>query len=289
MGKFSLWLLVFISAFLAGVSWFYAFSPQISAAPGQTSTADGSNPEPIITKQITPATNPTVKPKIFVPILMYHYIRDYQNPDDPLGNDLSVSPVTFAAQLHTLKSAGYQTIRLADFADGLPLPAKPIILTFDDGYDDHFNAALPALQQEGMIGTFFIVKNFLNLPRYLTTAQLQEMKDAGMELGGHSLSHRNLATTPYDLAKKEIGQSLRGRDSVFAYPSGRYTSETQQIMAELAVKAGVTTNNGVATDLSAKFELPRIRVKEKTDLLKVVRDEIYLTKNPPPASQAPNL
>ena len=86
-----------------------------------------------------------------VPILMYHYIRDYQNPRDPVGINLSIAPALFAQQMQYLSSHGYTPITLdklaAIFAGKAHAPAKPIVLTFDDGYKDLFTAAFPILKR----------------------------------------------------------------------------------------------------------------------------------------------
>jgi len=237
--------------------------------------------EPAVQKE---APLPPVPAKVNVPILMYHYIRDYTDPNDPLGIQLSVSPSTFDKQLATLATAGYETISLEDFVAKRYKP-KSIILTFDDGYDDHYTAAWPLLKKYHDTATFFIVSGFVNRTRYMTKDQIQQLKDAGMEIGGHTVDHKNLATMPYDKAIEEVFLSMTGRDPVFAYPSGQYNIETLDIVSALGNQAAVTTNLGIATEESPLFELPRIRVKEQTDLLKVIAEETAIAKHQLPPSQ----
>lgn len=229
----------------------------------------GLNPEPVIQRQIN---YQQPRPQVTVPILMYHYIRAYQSETDNLGVQLSVAPETFDRQLTALKRAGYRTISLTDFALG-NYGVKPIILTFDDGYLSHYSEALPILQKHRFLGTFFIASGLLSKNGYLNREQVEEMAAAGMEIGGHTVTHRNLEKAPYEQAITEIYQSLIGRDQVFAYPSGRYGPETLDILSGLRIKAAVTTNFGLATEKSELLELPRIRVKEKTDILKVIEQE----------------
>lgn len=231
-------------------------------------------PEPIVQKA---ASLPVVNAKIYVPILMYHYIRAYTDLTDPLGIQLSVSPATFDKQLATLAAAGYQTISLQDFA-ARKIKDKSIILTFDDGYDDHYTQALPILQKYHDTATFFIVSGFVGRSEYMTKAQIQQLADAGMEIGGHTIGHKNLASMEYEPAVKEIALSMTDRAPVFAYPSGKYNPVTLDIVSGLGIEAAVTTNLGVATETSSLYELPRIRVKEPTDLLKVINEEISIAK-----------
>ncbi len=214
---------------------------------------------------------PKTTENVSVPILMYHYVRDYDNVADPLGIQLSVSPLTFETQLQTLKKTGYESISLTQFAQG-ELPTKPIILTFDDGYSDHYNTVYPLLKKYGYSGTFFIVTGFVGRDGYMNQSQIHELKTAGMEIGGHSLTHRNLSTTPYETSIKEISRSLVGTVNVFAYPSGQYSWETLDIISGLGVAAAVTVEQGVANSESNLYELPRVRIKEGTDIPKKIKE-----------------
>ncbi len=230
------------------------------------------------------STVPSGQAGRYVPILMYHYIRDYQNVDDPLGIQLSVSPATLDEQLSTLKTAGFETISLEEFAAGKFKP-KSIVLTFDDGYSDHYTAALPILRRYDFTATFFIVSGFIGRTGYMSAPQIQQLKLAGMEIGGHTVTHLNLANASYEKAINEISTSMLSRDPVFAYPSGKYNPETLDIVSGLGIKAAVTTNLGVATENSSRYELPRIRVKERTDLLKRINEETAIAKRQLPPSQ----
>ncbi|QQG50299.1 MAG: polysaccharide deacetylase family protein [Candidatus Berkelbacteria bacterium] len=232
-----------------------------------------------------PIKTPETRRRAEVPILMYHYIRDYKSETDPLGVQLSVSPAAFRAQLQALKRDGYSTISLSEFAKG-NFGSKPIVLTFDDGYEDHFTTALPILQELNYTATFFIVKNFIGRPGYLSAAQISMLQDAGMEIGGHSTNHANLSKMTYEKAVADISSSLAGRDNVFSYPSGQYTYETLDVVSGLGVTAAVTTEQGVATTETNLLELPRIRVKEKTDLISKIA-ELRDIQVPSKASQPP--
>lgn len=220
---------------------------------------------------------------VSVPILMYHYIRDYQSETDQLGVQLSVTPQAFRRQLQSLRQAGYETISLSEFAAGR-LPSQPIILTFDDGYVDHYQNALPILQESGYTGTFFIVSDFVGRDGYMDESQVTNLKLAGMEVGGHSTLHKNLTRLDFEAAIKDIAESLVGREPVFSYPAGHYSYETLDIVSGLGLKAAVTTEPGVASTDSNLYELPRIRVKEATNILRRIA-ELKNVKVPSKASQ----
>lgn len=97
---------------------------------------------------------------------MYHYVSTPPANADIYRKDLSVTPELFNAQLDRIQAEGYTTISLYDLinhlATGAGLPAKPVILTFDDGYRDNYENAFPALKAHGMRATIFVVVDFIN-------------------------------------------------------------------------------------------------------------------------------
>ena len=112
----------------------------------------------------------------------------------------------FESHLKYLKENGYHAITLDELLDflttGKPLPEKPVILTFDDGYADNYTNAFPLLQKYGMIGHFFIITDFVNEKRaeYMTWPQIEEMSAAGQRFGSHSRDHPDLKGKPDGLS-----------------------------------------------------------------------------------------
>src|SRR6266700_995145 len=93
-----------------------------------------------------------------VPILMYHEIT----AEPTSTGRLAVPPDTFAQQLRYLRAAGYTALTAAQFASsaGTSLPAKPVVLTFDDGFADFYDNALPLLLRYGHTGTLFVTSGW---------------------------------------------------------------------------------------------------------------------------------
>ncbi|HEX4048128.1 MAG TPA: polysaccharide deacetylase family protein [Elusimicrobiota bacterium] len=177
-----------------------------------------------------------------LPAPMYHKIGDA-----PPGSRLAklwVSAADFRAQLEHLRDDGYTAIGLADWRDaetGLkPLPDKPVLLTFDDGFMNNYEAAYPLLREFGMKGVIFLVyeavgrHNGWENPalepwlKMLTWGQIKEMQDSGViEFGSHTMRHRSLAETPLEEVRWEAVESKArledklGREVLgFAYPYG---------------------------------------------------------------------
>jgi len=208
-----------------------------------------------------------------VPILMYHYISASPSAQDRIRYGLSVPPEMFEAQLKLLQENGLTTITLRDLyeylAVGKPLPEKPIILTFDDGYIDNNTNAFPILQKYGMIGTFFVLTGPADDgdPTYLSWDMIQEMSNAGMDIQLHSREHLDMRNRPYDwLVFQIIGgrQSIEGHTGkpviFIAYPSGKYDANLQRFLSSTNFWAAVTTAPGSRHVLPDALVWDRVRI-----------------------------
>lgn len=216
--------------------------------------------------------------RIRVPVLMYHYVSVPPPGADRYRLDLSVTPGQFAAHLDWLSANGFTSITLDDLrlalVEGLPLPPRPVILTFDDGYADAYSAAFPLLRQHSMIATFFVVTEWLDrrTPGYLTWDQAREMAAAGMSIQSHTRSHPNLtAGCDHDCLVYQILGSVETieaeigeRPRYLCYPGGRYDEAAMQIAAQAGIWAAVTTQPGTRHVSDRLLELPRARIRGTT-------------------------
>src|SRR5204862_1362473 len=129
-----------------------------------------------------PVPQPGAGAPAYVPILMYHYIRFVDATIDELGYNLSITPDDFAQQLAWLSEQGYTTVSMTTaqhcLRGEIACPPNPIALTFDDGYEDAYNTALPIMQRYSMHGTFYIVNSFVGQPGYMTWEQLAARRGA---------------------------------------------------------------------------------------------------------------
>lgn len=232
----------------------------------------GKNNNSVLTKVSPPWSSPTPQyPKVTsyeVPILMYHYIRDASG-ESQLGKNLSVWPENFDKQIKGLADNDYVSIKMTDLADPDKKiisqiyfeKKKPIVLTFDDGYADAYTNAFPVLKKYQMIGTFYIIRDYVGRPEYMNQDQINELADAGMEIGSHTLSHPSLEKLSEADQKTQIVDSKESAAS-FCYPAGKYNDQTVSLVKDAGYTTAVTTNIGIATEKSDLLKLPRVRVED---------------------------
>ncbi len=247
-----------------------ANTPTLTATPTRV---------PSQTRAATPTRAPTalatVAPRVLVaPVLMYHYVSVPPPDADKYRLDLSVSPDNFRAQMDYLAATGYHPVRLTELADylefGAPLPDRPIVLTFDDGYTDNYANAFPVLKDHKFVATFFVIVDAVEENRwgYMNWSQLDEMSKEGMEIGSHTLDHPDLQGKSRAYQTKEIADSrqlITTRLGVpvvsFSYPAGKYDATTQAILHESGYTSAVVETQGARQSLADILEIKRIRIR----------------------------
>lgn len=160
-----------------------------------------------------------------VPILMYHHIAP-AGPDARLPA-LWVRPAAFAAHVRALRRAGYRAVTLGRVWDawngGAPLPRRPLVVSFDDGYDDQVRHALPALRRARWPGVLNLALDFL--PAMGGTAAVRRLLAAGWEIDSHSISHPDLTTlAPARLRACARSSAARGPGSASSSACPRASS-----------------------------------------------------------------
>jgi peptidoglycan/xylan/chitin deacetylase (PgdA/CDA1 family) len=229
---------------------------------------------------LTPSTAPPL-PAAFVPppILMYHRV-DLDHPADRVGTELTVSPGQFEEQLAYLKAHGIAAISVAQMENRLRLGQsleRTVVLTFDDGYADQYEYAVPLLRRYGDSATFYIVTGNVGRRRHLSWAQLESMVAQHMDIAAHGVQHNDLSLmTPaqqavqIDDSVRQLHERLRVPIDSYAYPSGRFNSETLELVREANVPLAVTTDPSYVIPPETPFELPRVRVRGDWTLMQFV-------------------
>lgn len=215
--------------------------------------------------------------RIRVPILMYHYVSNPPEDADEYRLDLSLAPELFAQHMEYLFYEGYSPISLYQLHDalmtGTKLPPKPVVLTFDDGYVDHYTNVFPVLREYGYTATFFIITGMPDHSRsgYMSWEQIAEMAQAGMSIESHTRDHLSLNGRDYDFlvyqllgAQQSIEYYTGRQPHMFGYPGGRYDDLTLAVLRTLPVWRAVTTQNGVFHTTDNTLEMPRLRITGDT-------------------------
>jgi peptidoglycan/xylan/chitin deacetylase (PgdA/CDA1 family) len=206
-----------------------------------------------------------------VPILMYHYIRVNPDPRDRLGFALSVTPSDFVAQMDWLSANGYHPITLRDLHAYLfgaaGLPSRPVILTFDDGYEDFYTTALPVLIRHDFKAVSYVVSGFIGRSAYMSATQIREADRADIEIGSHTVDHADLSRQSFDGLRYQISGSKRALEELlghpvlsFCYPSGKYNSSAVAVVQQAGYSDATTTGYGFVRAADGRFLWGRLRV-----------------------------
>jgi len=201
-----------------------------------------------------------------VPVLCYHHIREPKPGQSESMKSYSVSPSQFAEQMKALKDSGYETIlpnQLYNYLvhDG-PLPAKPVMLTFDDTDEEQFSIGYKEMKKYGFKGVFFIMTISINRPRYMTKEQLKELADEGNAVESHTWDHHMVTKYQGEDWEKQFVkprktiEDITGKPATyFAYPYGLWN---QRAIPELK-KAGFKMAFSLSTKRDSTEPLYTIR------------------------------
>jgi peptidoglycan/xylan/chitin deacetylase (PgdA/CDA1 family) len=202
--------------------------------------------------------------RVFIPILNYHRV-------DNVDNFMTIHPDDFERQLQYLYNQGYTSVTLDEVANYFQgegeLPAKPIVITFDDGYEDNQRVAVPLLRKYGFKAIIFVVSDFVGKPGYLTWEQMKAVQERAISIGSHTMNHEDLAT----LNAQELAMQLRDSKTsmeaglgtsvdFIAYPYGRLNDQVLAAVQAAGYKGGCSTKVSVAVKGDNMYALPRVYV-----------------------------
>lgn len=235
-------------------------TPTHTPTPGHRSAAATLGPHPL---------RGTAARHAAVPILMYHVIAS-PPPGTPYP-ELWVPPDRFAAQMGALRRAGYRAVTLrrvlAAWRRGSPLPRRPVVVSFDDGYPSQYKAAYPVLRRLGWPGVLNLEVADVG-PKGIHAAEVRALLRAGWEVDSHTLTHPDLTTLDPIRLRTELVRSravLRRRfgpqtAALLCYPAGRYDARVEAAVRAAGYVAATTTQPGWSAPDADRFALPRVRV-----------------------------
>lgn len=221
-----------------------------------------------------------------IPILMYHQIDEPPPRGMPLRG-LVVAPKSFARQMRLLKLLGYKGLSMRDLEPYLQGEkcGKVVGITFDDGYQNNVQNALPVLRKNGFTATCYGVSSMLGGSNrwdqhlgiaqkpLMTVTDWQCWRDAGMDIGSHTRTHAALTQISSNEAREQIANSKRELEQAigcevrhFCYPYGWYTPEHRDMVEQAGYLSATTTQRGRVHDGDDPYTLRRIMVARATHL-----------------------
>ncbi len=249
-----------------GKSWYVALQPIMSLLSLQC-FEDSENDTLYYT--FVPMNSDIAKDKR-IPVLMYHAVGE--QPWSSITG-LFVRPTELEKQLSYLSENGYTTITFEDFYR-LDEIEKPVMLTFDDGYDDNYSELFPLLKKYNAKATVFVITELMGTEHYLTQEQIKEMSDSGLvSIQSHTVSHPFLSDLDEQELKEELTTSQRiltritqKQPFVLCYPTGKYSSLSLEKTKE-SYQYGLLMNGGMYnTSAHSPYLIPRYYISRTTSL-----------------------
>ena len=223
-----------------------------------------------------------------IPILMYHSISDDQATDVHPYYRTETSGEVFRQHMAFLHDHHYSVVNLHDAFQPLhqPRPAsQPVVITFDDAYQDFYANAFPVLRQYSFPATVFVPTRYIaDAPQSfkgkpaLTWGEIRELHGAGIQFGSHTVSHpqlwclhrsdieRELRESKFTLEDK-LGSEVRSFAYPFAFPEqdGRFAATLRRTLQACGYEMGVSTILGTAHASDERFFLPRLPINSCDD------------------------
>lgn len=264
-----------------------------SAAPTETASAR-STPAPSV---VTPTATTTASPAVAgtpaaavtrpaVPVLCWHQLREWRSADGAFSRQFLVCPpASFRAQLDALAQDGWNAISpdqyLAHLQTRAALPAKPVLLSFDDSQGSQITEGVPQLRRRGMTGTFFCMTVVLDKPHWMSRDDLRRLADEGMTVAAHTYDHQRAdrysgrdwqlqLDRPRDLLEKILRRPVEH----FAYPYGAWAPKDFAHLHAAGYKTAFQLSDHKLDPEAPQYTLRRILVDSTwtgADLLQQVR------------------
>jgi len=221
-----------------------------------------------------------------LPILMYHSISPAAAPG---FSRFAMHPGDFAAQMAFLADGGYQTLTVTEAMAARdrrrPLPARSVVLTFDDGFADFHTTALPILREHGLRATLYVTTGYVGGAgrwladcdeqdrRMIGWSQLREAAAEGVEIGAHSHTHPQLdrldtpglaseIRRPKVLLEDRLGLAVNS----FAYPFGYWDNTTRRAVGAAGYDSACGVDDLPARGCENRLALPRMTVNADTSV-----------------------
>lgn len=245
--------------------------------------------EPKIPSPATPApalatNNLLPTSSLSLPVLVYHHIGTPSPGMTSAEKSFFIEPEWFEKHLQYLQQNNFHTVHFSDIADyfsqGTPIPERAVIISFDDGWKSALEAALPILQKYNMTATVFIpTKLIAEKPgkgMRMSWNDLAKLRDAGWEIGSHSLWHPYLIKSrrvklEVEESKKILEEKLGISVTTFAYPFGASNEHIEKTVREAGYSMARSYTSGSGITRENLFRIPVVKVWVNAELQSIMR------------------
>ncbi|WP_329623094.1 polysaccharide deacetylase family protein [Streptomyces sp. NBC_01255] len=209
-----------------------------------------------------------------IPVLLYHAVMD--DPPDWIA-EFTVSPKEFASQLDAIVASGRTAITVgtlaAHFATGTPLPPRPVVLTFDDGFADLVGPTAEALAARDLPSTVYLTTGAITPGRpcllppapMMTLSQAPRLAQYGMEVGAHTVTHPQLDTLAPNLLRRELREAKTVLEDVLghevrhlAYPHGYNSPAVRRAVAAAGYTSAVAVRHALSSESDEIYRIARL-------------------------------
>ncbi|MXM62389.1 polysaccharide deacetylase family protein [Streptomyces sp. HUCO-GS316] len=215
-------------------------------------------------------------------MFLYHAVME--DPPDWIA-EFTVAPKQFAAHLDAVVDSGRTPVTISAVADHLagraPLPPRPVLLTFDDGFADLPGPTAEALAGRGLLATAYLTtgaitpggRSLLPPAPMMTLDRAAQLEHSGMEVGSHTVTHAQLDT----LSGRDLAYELRTSKAVLedclghpvrhlAYPHGYNSSRVRTMSADAGYETATAVRHALSSDRDERYRIARLIVRQSHTL-----------------------
>ncbi len=216
--------------------------------------------------------------RTMIPILIYHSLT--AEATEPYRH-YSMDPGRFAEQMEHVASLGFQTLTIGQLVTAMngpagSMPARPLVITFDDGFEEMHSVALPILTRLDLRATAYLVTGYPDLRSHwlaplgegdrplLKAGQVRELDQAGVEIGAHGHSHQPLDEMSFATARADIDASRTALEAIvghpvatFAYPHGYHTRQLKAYLRASGFLSACAVKQAISHSEDDRYALAR--------------------------------
>jgi peptidoglycan/xylan/chitin deacetylase (PgdA/CDA1 family) len=232
-------------------------------------TKSNENYQTLKTHLVISTSSSSIKSTLNATVITYHHVRPYTKTDKWSSRPYITVPESFEKEMKYLYDNNFNVISVDTFVHGLKigsLPKKSVVLTFDDGYKDQYEYALPVLMKYHFPATFFIYTNAIEgYGDFMTWDQVRSLLTQGMTIAVHTESHAALTKIKNaDKLRHEISGSKRTLEEktgtkmqYFAYPYGLHNHTVESVVKDSGFEAAFGLVPGNIHSVKDMFSIHR--------------------------------